>query len=77
MKISNDFKAMAEDWKYRHVLHRDVKDFTSGAISRVRLSQLYSEGNGPRTFKIGNKLASDKYEFVEWLENYTKNLKRY
>ena len=73
-KVSEEFKALAEAWEYPIVLHRDIERFTAGAMSRARLSSHYQAGRGPKSFRIGNKLASNKEEMARWLESYTKSL---
>ena len=74
MTKKTKFEAMTEEfqnlvccWPYPNVCHKDIEDFSNGALSRSRLADLCSAGEGPPTFKIMRKNASDIVEMAFWL----------
>lgn len=46
---------------------RFVEEITGGLIKRYTLSNMDSKGEGPPSFKLGNKVGYEKQSFLEWI----------
>lgn len=66
------YQQMVRNWPHDHVMHTDIPKFTGNALSKGRVANLLSAGEGPETFRILNKKASDKVKFAHWLYMRTK-----
>jgi hypothetical protein len=65
--IANVFESMADKWKSGIVSRDQISKFTGGAISKGRMANLDSLGEGPERFRIGRKIVYPVKPFIEWL----------
>ena len=70
-----EYRRMADNWPYDHLVHNDIPEFTGRALTKGRVAGLLNKGEGPETFRILNKKASDKIKFANWMWQRTKNSK--
>lgn len=65
-----DFSKLAEKWPSPIVYRGQVERFTGGFITPRYLSNLDSQGKGPKNrIRIGWKVGYDVQEFIKWLES--------
>lgn len=51
-----------------------VGDYTGGLLTPSYMEKLDAEGNGPKRFKSGRKVAYPASELVTWIENRSHEL---
>ena len=65
-----DFSTMIEKWPSTVVCRCDIEKFTGGLVNRFYLSNLDSQGKGPKIrVRVGRKIAYPVESLVEWLES--------
>lgn len=75
--LPEHFQNMVITWKFPNVCHRDIEDFSHGALSRSRLANIMcecSDDEKPETFRIMSKNASDIVDMAFWIWQRTEKM---
>ncbi len=75
--LPEHFQNMVITWKFPNVCHRDIEDFSHGALSRSRLANIMcelGEDEKPPTFKIMSKNASDIVDMAYFIFQRTEQM---
>ena len=74
--LPDHLKNMVICWRFPNVLHKDIADFTGGALSKSRLANLKCEGEAPPTFRIFKRNASDIVDMTYWIYKRTQQMNK-
>lgn len=74
--MAEPFRHMVLCWPFPNVLHKDIEEFSGGALSRSRLANILCEGDGPPTFRIFKKNATDLIDMAYWIYERTTQMNK-
>ncbi len=66
-ELPDHYQTLVDSWGADIVYHTQIPEFFQGGLSTGRVANLLSQGEGPETFRIGNKKASYAIDLVHWL----------
>lgn len=74
--IEKVFETLAEKWPSTVISRDQIFEFTGGAISRGRMANLDSLGDGPERIRIGRKIVYPVGPLIKWLIARTQLVER-
>jgi hypothetical protein len=73
-QMPESFRSLVYAWQHPIVLHKDIIEFTAGALSRSRLANIRCDREGPPSFRIMKKSASDPVDLAWWIYERTEKM---